>query len=85
VKLTKYERETVITFNDAEQEARVYTCSPVMLRKMDSMVKNCPGIWVEKQDEVSKTYICPKRLVSVRKPPRLSDEQRQKMAANFGR
>ena len=85
MKLTKYERETVIMFNDAEQEARIYTCSPAMLRKMDSMVKNCPGIRVEKQDEVSKTYICPKRLVSVRKPPRLSEEQRQKMAANFGR
>lgn len=78
--LSRYERETIILFNEDEKEARVYTCSPALMRKMDELCKNNPEFRTEKQDDISRTYVCPKRLVSIRKPPRLSGEQRQKAA-----
>jgi len=66
--LTKQERETVIVFNEAEPMAELYTCSQVMIRKMDKLVAEDDRFSVEKQDEVSKTYIFPKKYVKVRRP-----------------
>lgn len=56
IKLTKYERETVVVFNEAEPDAELYTTSQVTMRKMDKLVEEYPGFSVSKQDEVSKTY-----------------------------
>lgn len=36
MKLTKYEQETIINFNNDEQEASIYTASPQMMRKLDA-------------------------------------------------
>ena len=66
--LTKQERETVIVFNEAEKTAELYTCSSVVIRKMDELVKEFDEFSVGKQDEVSKTYIFPKKYVKIRKP-----------------
>ena len=66
--LTKYERETVVVFNEAEQNAELYTASKTMMRKMDELVKNDSRFSVIKEDEVSKTYKFPKRYFKVRKP-----------------
>ena len=67
-KLSRYEMETTITFNRDEPIARIYTSDPVMLRKLDKLCAQIPVITVFREDEVSKTYICPKKLVSIRKP-----------------
>ena len=37
MKLTKYEQETIINFNNDEQEASIYTASPQMMRKLDAL------------------------------------------------
>ena len=66
--LTKYERETVVVFNEAESDAELYTCSQVMMRKMDELVKNDSRFSVIEEDEVSKTYKFPKKYFKVRKP-----------------
>lgn len=66
--LTKYERETVIVFNEAEPNAELYTCSSVTMRKMDALVAADDRFSVIKQDEVSKTYKFPKKYFKVRKP-----------------
>ena len=68
IKLTKYERETVVVFNEAEPDAELYTTSQVTMRKMDKLVEEYPGFSVSKQDEVSKTYTFPKKYFKVRKP-----------------
>lgn len=67
-KLSRYEMETTITFNRDEPNARIYTSDPVMLRKLDKLCAQTPVITVFREDEVSKTYTCPKKLVSIRKP-----------------
>lgn len=70
-KLSKYEMETTITFNRDEPNASIYTTDPVMLRKLDKLCSQTPVITVLREDEISKTYICPKKLVSVHKPRKL--------------
>ena len=48
MKLTKYEQETIINFNNDEQEASIYTASPQMMRKLDVKpipVKNTSSIF----------------------------------------
>lgn len=66
--LTKYERETVVVFNEAEKDAELYTASQPVIRRMDSLVEKYPVFSVVKQDEVSKTYRFPKKYFKVRKP-----------------
>ena len=39
MKLTKYEQETIINFNNDEQEASIYTASPQMMRKLDALAE----------------------------------------------
>lgn len=67
-KLTRLERETIITFNEAEPDAEIYTASKTMMRKLDKLMSQTDVIRMVKEDEVSKTYICPKKLIKVRKP-----------------
>lgn len=57
MKLTKYEQETIINFNNDEQEASIYTASPQMMRKLDALAAAYPEHYqVVEQTEVSKTY-----------------------------
>lgn len=56
MKLTKYEQETIINFNNDEQEASIYTASPQMMRKLDALAAAYPEHYqVVEQTEVSKT------------------------------
>ena len=73
--LTRLERETVVTFNEAEPDAELYTCSQPMIRKMDKLVAEDPRFSVVKQDEVSKTYKSPKKYFKVRKPSKREGEK----------
>ena len=70
--LTKYERETVVTFNEEEAHAELYTCSQVVMRRMDKLVEEFDEISVISEDEISKTYKFPKKLFKVRKPSKFS-------------
>lgn len=67
-KPSRYEMETTITFNRYEPNARIYTADPVMLRKLDKLCSQNPVFSVLREDELSKTYSCPKKLVNIRKP-----------------
>lgn len=72
--LTRAERETVVVFNEADPDAELYTCSQVMMRKMDKLVSEDARFSVVKQDEVSKTYKFPKKYFKVRKPSKREGE-----------
>ena len=72
MKLTKYEQETIINFNNDEQEASIYTASPQMMRKLDALAAAYP-----EQTEVSKTYSCEKHLINLRKPRKVNEEHSQ--------
>ena len=74
IRLSKWEKETVINFNDEEDKAVLYTCEAVMLRKMDKLVSEFPQIFKVTEEVVcngkplSRTYEFPKKYATVRTP-----------------
>lgn len=72
-----YEQETVITFNRAEDTAQIYTADPAMIRKMDDLSRKTTEIKAVEEMEGAKRYILPKKLISIRKPRKFSEEQKQ--------
>ncbi len=81
MKLSKYEQEIVINFNAEEDSAVLYTANPKWIRKMDGLVKKNPQLFkLVREDEVSKTYQFPKKLVCIRskvKTMSMTDKQKQ--------
>lgn len=83
IQLEPIERETVIVFNDEEEFATIYTSQKPMMTKLDKLCKNNSDTYkLVREDEVSKTYECPKELIGFRSPrekKELSEEQREEL------
>ena len=63
MRLSRYEKETIILLNAAEDTASIYTADPVWKRKLDKLVEKNPQCYqCVRADEVSKTYSMPKRF-----------------------
>ena len=78
---TKYESETIINYNDDEQDATLYTCNKSLIKKMDMLVKKFPDIYkIKRQDKYSKTYLFTKKLVAIKSPRNISKELKKKMS-----
>ena len=82
MRLSRYEKETIILLNAAEDTASIYTADPVWKRKLDNLVEKNPQCYqCVKADEVSKTYSMPKRFISLRskeKTVTLTAEQKER-------
>ena len=77
-KLTKYEMETIVNYNAAEQTATVYTRDKSVMRKLDRLVEAYPESYrLVDQTDIDKTYSMSKSYVTYRKPRMLSDKQRE--------
>ncbi len=92
MELTKLERETVVTFNEAEPTAAVYTHNPPLIRRLKKLAvekpKECSLAKVS-HEGLAYDFTVPKAWVKV-SPPRklnLTDEERQKISQrlNTGR
>jgi len=76
--LTKYEMETVVNYNAAEQRATVYTRDKSVMRRLDRLVVDYPDTYkLINQTDIDKTYFMPKTYVNYRKPRVLCDKQRE--------
>lgn len=76
--LTSFERETIMTYNNAEGEANVYTLNLSMRRKILQLATEYPDevkILHQAEDMVEATV--PKSWVKIRPPRKLTDEQRE--------
>ena len=71
MKLTKYEQETIINYNQAEQTASVYTHDPKLLEKLARLTKKYPG---QIKPDGPNSYLVPKGCVLIREP--YSEERR---------
>lgn len=82
MRLSRYEKETIILLNAAEDTASIYTADPVWKRELDKLVEKNPQCYqCVKADEVSKTYSMPKRFISLRskeKTVTLTAEQKER-------
>lgn len=70
MKLSRYEQETIISFNEEEDTASVYTHNPKLQEKLLRLaVKNPDKIRLERREPYGAvSFTVPKRCVSVREP-----------------
>ena len=79
--LSNEERETIISFNDGDSDGSVYTCNKALIRKLDGFCKKRPDLYkLDEKDECSKTYVFPKKLVSLRAPRILTQKQKEHLS-----
>lgn len=82
---TRLERETTITYNEEEQTAQVWTCSPVTMRKLDKLCEELPDkyrcVMVDAAAN-ARRYEMPKKLVKFAKPVERVMTDEQKAAAS---
>lgn len=69
MKLSRYEQETIINFNEEEDTASVYTHNNKLREKLLRLSKKHPEkISVEQKGRDAATFTVPKSCVSVREP-----------------
>lgn len=84
--LSKYERETIINYNEAEATAGVYTHNKALRRKLEQWALDRPeDCRLEKVSRFGEAvdYIVPKSWVHIYPPRQISEEQRGAMAARM--
>ena len=79
VNIPKEERETIITYNEAEAVASVYTMNGALIRKLEGLVESRPGEArrVKTYPDGAQEYEVPKKWIRVQPPRVLTDEQRR--------
>lgn len=81
---TNEERETIIRYDDASDECRIYTCNRALIARLDRYCLSNPKQWkLYDKDEYSKTYRTTKKLITIREKSvkkEMTDEQRQAAA-----
>lgn len=80
---TKYEKETIINFNEEESTAIVSTYNKALLKKLESYSERSSDCRRINGDDEFGEYIVPKRWVKVLFPRQYSDEQRSAMSQRF--
>lgn len=77
-KLSKYEKETIINFNEAEDTASVYTFNADLKRRLAEFSRKYPLLCrLERStDEGSVTYVMDKSRLSIRLVPPYSEERK---------
>ena len=81
--LTNYERETIISYNEAEETANVHTHNKTLRRKLEKLAADRPKeCRLEKVSRFYKAvdYTVPKAWVRIYPPRQISEEQRVAMA-----
>ena len=83
-KLTAYEQETVINFNDSESEMTIYSCSPKEIKELKELCKKYPDHYkIESQDRCSIIVATNKANFRLKKPRSLSQEHKNKISSNL--
>lgn len=78
-KLSKYEKETIVLFNEAESEASIYTFNADLKRRLSEFSRKYPLLCrlESSTPEGSVTYVMDKSRLSIRLVPPYSEERRQ--------
>ena len=78
--LTKYEQETIYSYNQEEPLASCYTMDRALIRRIDALAEKHKEITLIRSKEGMREYTFPKKWIKVRAPKELSDEKRENMA-----
>ena len=73
------EQETIITFNEKDQTANVYTMNKALTRKLDGLTvtRADDARRVKTYSDGAQEYVVPKKWVKVNAGPVLTDAQRK--------
>jgi len=79
-KLTKYEKETIILFNEGEDTANIYTFNAGLRKRLANFSKKYPDLCrLEKEhNQGGVSYTLDKSRLSIRLQPPMSEERRRK-------
>ena len=79
-KLTKYEKETIVLFNEGEDTASIYTYNAGLRKRLANFGKKYPVLCrLETSCEPGGvSYVLEKSRLSIRLQPPMSEERRQK-------
>ena len=79
MKLSKYEKETIVLFNEGEREASVYTYNADLKRRLAVFAKKYPDLCRLNNSaaEGSVSYLLDKTRLSIRLLPPYSEERRK--------
>ena len=85
-KLTKYEKETIILFNEGEDKATIYTYNAGLKKRLAAFSRKYPDLChLEKSSDLGGvTYLMDKSRLSIRFLPPYSEERRRK-ASEYAR
>lgn len=77
-KLSKYERETIVNFNEGESEVSIYTFNADLKRRLAEFSRKYPLLCRLERitPEGSVTYVLDKSRLSIRLVPPYSEERR---------
>lgn len=79
MKLTKYEKETIVLFNEGEDEASIYTYNAGLRKRLAAFSKKHPNLCrLEKEHgQGGVSYTLDKSRLSIRLLPPMSEERRR--------
>lgn len=80
MKLTKFEKETIILFNEGEDTASIYTFNADLKRRLAGFARKYPQLCkLEKTSPMGSVgYVMDKSRLSIRLLPPMSEERRRK-------
>ena len=91
MKLTQYEQETIVNFNEADSVATVYTYNSAFKKKLRLLSGQFPADakFIREDQHGGVTYSIPKRWIKIQAPRMLTEEQRiasaERLRSNLGR
>ena len=82
--LTNYERETIITFNEADADCEVYTYNQKLIRKLTERCESHPSLYrmVAEDQFGGYTFCFPKSLLTINPRVPMSADLREKHRRN---
>ena len=84
-RLSKLEQETIILFNEQEQQAEVFTHNKALKKKLSGLCEKHPDQFKFKNDfdAGGLVFIIPKKRITISAPRMMSTEQKEKIRRNF--
>lgn len=82
MRLSNYEKESVINFNEAEKAASIYTHNPALIRQLTALCSSHPKQVRQTGDNGygGLTFELPKKWLKVSPPRVLSEAQKEVLA-----
>lgn len=85
MKLSNFEKETIIIFNEAEDTATIDTYNKPLISRMEKLIDKYPDSIEASKTIYGNTYVIPKKWLKVNPPPIYSEEVKQKFSDSLAR